>query len=117
MAEGQPNSRLETFCDGVFAIALTLLIIEVRLPATERITSTAAFWRALAHIAPSVLAFLLSFTVILIAWVNHHAAMRLINKSSSRPSRDTSGPRTTTRLYSARRTSIGFTDAARRAGM
>jgi len=82
MAEINPNSRLETFCDGVFAIALTLLIIDIKIPSTEKINTTADFWLALKHITPSILVFVLSFIIILITWVNHHAALRLVNKSS-----------------------------------
>ena len=82
MAETNPNSRLEAFCDGVFAIALTLLIIDIKIPSTAEITNTADFWLALKHIAPSVLAFVLSFVIILITWVNHHAAFKLAHKSS-----------------------------------
>jgi uncharacterized membrane protein len=83
MAETNPNSRLEAFCDGVIAIALTLLILDIKLPSAESITNTADFWLALKHIAPSIFAFILSFTIILITWVNHHAALKLVNKSSS----------------------------------
>jgi len=83
MAETNHNSRLEAFCDGVFAIALTLLIIDVAIPSTVKISSTTEFWLALKNISPSILAFLLSFTVIFITWVNHHACLRLANKSSS----------------------------------
>ncbi len=81
MAEN-PNSRLEAFCDGVFAIALTLLIIDIKIPSTAEINTTADFWLALKHIVPPVLIFVLSFVVILISWVNHHAAFKLANKSS-----------------------------------
>jgi len=82
MAEANPNSRLEAFCDGVFAIALTLLIIDIKIPSTEIINNTSDFWLALKHIAPSIFAFLLSFAIILITWVNHHNSLKLINKSS-----------------------------------
>ena len=82
MEEKNVNGRLEAFCDGVFAIALTLLIIDIKLPSTENITTTAEFWLALKHLTPSIFAFLLSFIVILITWVNHHAALKLIHKSS-----------------------------------
>lgn len=82
MAEPNPNSRLEAFCDGVFAIALTLLIIDIRIPSTKEINSNAEFWLALKHLAPSIFAFVLSFTIILITWVNHHASLKLINNSS-----------------------------------
>ena len=83
MSDTNPNSRLEAFCDGVFAIALTLLIIDIKIPATAEINSTADFWIALGKIAPSVSAFILSFVVIFITWVNHHAALKLGNKSSA----------------------------------
>ena len=76
------NSRLETFCDGVFAIALTLLIIDLRIPVTTAIDTSADLWRALGHLLPSVFAFVLSFGIIFIGWVNHHEAMKLIDKSS-----------------------------------
>jgi len=83
MAESNPNSRLEAFCDGVFAIALTLLIIDIKIPSTEKINNTAEFWLALKHIAPSIFAFVLSFTIILITWVNHHNAVKLVHKTSN----------------------------------
>src|SRR5258708_28579722 len=82
MAEANANSRLEAFSDGVFAIAITLLIIDVKLP-TESFASTAELWRALRHLTPIVFAFVLSFGVILITWVNHHATLELVNRSSA----------------------------------
>ena len=77
------NARLEAFCDGVFAIALTLLIIDVKIHSPESITSVADFWAALRHLGPIGFAFLLSFAIILISWVNHHAIMKLVNHSSA----------------------------------
>ena len=81
MTELNVNSRLEAFCDGVFAIALTLLIIEIKMPTVE-INSANDFWLALKHLLPSILAFLLSFMIIFISWVNHHGMLKLVNKSS-----------------------------------
>ncbi len=83
MAESNPNYRLETFSDGVFAIALTLLIIDIKIPATPEINNNADFWLALRHIAPSLLSFVLSFAIILITWVNHHNAFKLIKSSTT----------------------------------
>jgi uncharacterized membrane protein len=79
----QLNSRLETFCDGVFAIALTLLVIDIKVPASHAIGTTRELWLALRHLVPSVLVFVLSFVIVLITWVNHHAAFRLVNRSSA----------------------------------
>ena len=82
MAETNVNSRLEAFCDGVFAIALTLLIIDIKIPPSATIITTSDLWLALEHILPSIFVFLLSFAIILITWVNHHNGLKLINKSS-----------------------------------
>jgi uncharacterized membrane protein len=82
MSASNPNLRLETFCDGVFAIALTLLIIDIKLPATAEITSTTGFWHAIREILPSVAAFIMSFAIIFITWVNHHNALKLAIRSS-----------------------------------
>ena len=84
MADPHPNTRLETFCDGVFAIALTLLIIDIKVPASERISNTRELWLALGHLAPSIFAFVLSFAIILVTWVNHHRFFRSVNQSSGR---------------------------------
>ena len=83
MSETNPNIRLETFCDGVFAIALTLLIIDIKIPESVTINSTDEFWKALLHILPSIFAFLLSFCIILIAWHNHHNTLKLVNRSTA----------------------------------
>ena len=69
-------------CDGVFAIAITLLIIEVGLPATAEISTTADFWNALLQVTPQIYAFVLSFVVIFISWANHHNFFKLVGKSS-----------------------------------
>ena len=82
MTGSNPNARLEAFCDAVFAIAMTLLVIDVRLPSTETIASTGELWRARRGLAPTIFAFVFSFGIILITWVNHQAAMKLVNKSS-----------------------------------
>lgn len=83
MTESQTNSRLETFCDGVFAIALTLLIIDVKIPAMGAINNNHDLWQVLRNIAPSIYSFVLSFIIIFITWVNHHNGAKLVNRSSA----------------------------------
>jgi uncharacterized membrane protein len=66
------TARVEAFSDGVFAIAITLLILDVHVP-----SSTAGhLGAALARQWPTYVAFLMSFSFIGIMWVNHH---RLFN--------------------------------------
>jgi uncharacterized membrane protein len=82
MSEKSPNARLEAFCDGVFAIALTLLIIDIKAPSSAAIARSAALWHALAGSLPSIFAFLLSFAIIFITWMNHHSIFKSLNRSS-----------------------------------
>lgn len=75
MTEG--TTRVEAFSDGVFAIAITLLVIEIPVPHHEA-EGAGALWAALVAAWPSYLAFVFSFFVILVMWVNHHELMRLV---------------------------------------
>jgi uncharacterized membrane protein len=66
------TARLETFSDGVFAIAATLLILDVKLPQGGSVT------HGLLDIWPSYLAYALAFVTIGIMWINHHTVFRQI---------------------------------------
>lgn len=79
------NERLEMFCDGVFAIAITLLVIEIKVPSIDAIHSSAALREHLGADWPSWFAFLLSFLSLFIAWINHNRLMKMLDtkKTSS----------------------------------
>jgi uncharacterized membrane protein len=68
------TDRLETFSDGVFAIAITLLVLELDVPSDTH----GDLWHALLEQWPSYLAYLVSFAVIGIIWVNHHGILALV---------------------------------------
>lgn len=65
-----PLSRLEAFSDGVFAIAITLLILTVTVP------KHGPLGHSLLRLWPSYIAYAVSFTTIGIIWVNHHTIFR-----------------------------------------
>ena len=67
------SSRLETFSDGVFAIAATLLILDVRAGPGER-------GAQLLHSWPSYVAYAVSFLTIGIIWINHHTVFTQIRR-------------------------------------
>ena len=71
------TARIEAFSDGVFAIAITLLILELKVPPVEQYGAR-GLGRELVRIWPSYLAFFMSFSVILVMWVNHHRIFTLI---------------------------------------
>jgi uncharacterized membrane protein len=76
VAERGDTGRLEAFSDGVFAIAITLLILEVRVDQSpEESLAT-----ALHHALPEIGAYVASFLQIGIMWANHHALFRLIDR-------------------------------------
>jgi uncharacterized membrane protein len=68
------RSRLEAFSDGVFAVAITLLALDLTVPGGLHLS------RQLQDKGPAFLAFTLSFFMIGIIWVNHHALVRSITK-------------------------------------
>jgi uncharacterized membrane protein len=72
------TARVEAFSDGVFAIAITLLILEIKVPHEE---AGEALRSQLWHLWPSYLAFLTSFMTIGVMWLNHHRLFTLIVKS------------------------------------
>jgi uncharacterized membrane protein len=74
------TGRLEAFSDGVFAIAITLLIIEIKVPHLPPEAVNREVWGALWGLWPSFLALVMSFVSILIMWVNHHGLFGLVQR-------------------------------------
>jgi len=77
--EEKETGRVEAFSDGVFAIAITLLILDVHVP--HDLPETTTLGEALLKQWPSYLAFLTSFALIGIMWINHHKLFTLIKRS------------------------------------
>ena len=71
------TARIEAFSDGVFAIAITLLILEIKVPRQDQGSLAVALLRQW----PSYLAFLMSFTYIGVMWINHHRMFTHIKRS------------------------------------
>ena len=72
---GRSVERLGALSDGVFAIAMTLLILDLRVPAADAIHSEAGLRHALAGLAPNFLTYLLSFMTLGIFWVGQHTQL------------------------------------------
>jgi uncharacterized membrane protein len=73
-----PLERVMFFSDAVFAIAITLLIIEIKVPHVRGMASADA-WAAVGNLWPSFIAYVLSFLVIGRFWMAHHSALGVMD--------------------------------------
>ena len=80
MHQDSETERIEAFSDGVFGIAMTLLVIEIKVPARELVAAH-GLAHALIGLWPSYLAFVTSFATILAIWVHHHWLFSLITRN------------------------------------
>jgi len=72
------TGRTEAFSDGVLAIAITLLVLDLRVPVSDALHESLA--RTLAHDWPAYAAYVTSFLIIGIIWVNHHGVFELVGR-------------------------------------
>lgn len=71
------TNRIEAFSDGVIAVIITIMVLEMKVPRDTTITS-------LRSLAPQLLAYLLSFLVVAIMWVNHHHLLHAARRADAR---------------------------------
>ena len=76
------TNRIEAFSDGVFAIVITLLVLELRVPQIKDELSSWELRQAIVHLGPKFLGFAISFFIIAIFWVNHHQLFHSIKRST-----------------------------------
>ncbi len=78
--EEKETGRIEAFSDGVFAIAITLLVLELKVPHLSPKAPGRELAAALIAQWPSYLALVTSFFAILIMWANHHAMFNMVRR-------------------------------------
>ena len=76
-ASEKETGRIEAFSDGVYAIAITLLVLEIKVPGGAGLD----LWKVLLAQWPSYFAFATSFATIGIMWINHHRMFNLIGRA------------------------------------
>ncbi len=69
--------RLRTFSDGVFAIIMTILVLELRPPRSPTFTAFLSLW-------PTALSYAVSYLFLAIVWVNHHHVLRYATTATPR---------------------------------
>ncbi|HEY3768292.1 MAG TPA: TMEM175 family protein [Candidatus Angelobacter sp.] len=79
---GQSVERLAALSDGIFAVAMTLLVLDLRAPAIETIHSERDLWHGLAAIAPRLLMYLMSFLTLGIFWIGQQTQLNYLERSA-----------------------------------
>jgi len=80
MGKHWDTGRTEAFSDGVFAIAITLLVLDIRVPVSE----FRDLWSGIAHAWPAYLGYVTSFLTIGGIWLAHHTAFRRLRFANAR---------------------------------
>ena len=75
------TARLEAFSDGAFAIALTLLILEIKIPKHEDLIQAGGLYNYILSLWPSYISYFLSGIFIGIYWANHHWLFGFVKKT------------------------------------
>ncbi len=78
---GQSVERLAALSDGVFAVAMTLLVLDLRAPAIEAVHSERDLWHALAALTPRLLMYVMSFLTLGIFWVGQQTQLNNLARS------------------------------------
>jgi uncharacterized membrane protein len=78
-----PLHRIEALTDGIFAVAMTLLVIELKLPEHGSVESAEALVGALVALMPKAISWLLSFFVLSLFWVGHHRVFAFVRRADS----------------------------------
>lgn len=72
-----PLNRIEAFSDGVFAIIVTLLVLELKVPPLDNLTSADELARRLIDLLPKFVSWLISFIIVCKFWLNQHHILGL----------------------------------------
>ncbi len=78
---GQSVERLAALSDDIFAVAMTLLVLDLRAPATEAVHNEHDLWRALVVLSPRLIMYMLSFMTLGIFWVGQQTQLNYLARS------------------------------------
>jgi uncharacterized membrane protein len=78
---GQSAARLASLSDGVFAVAMTLLVLDLKAPAISAIHSDQDLWQSLVALAPKLVMFVMSFMTLGIFWMGQQTQLNHLQRS------------------------------------
>jgi len=79
--EGFGKQRIEALADGIFSVAMTLLVLEIKLPQSEIYATDAALWQRLASLEGNVTIYVISFLVLGMFWISHHYQFHFVERT------------------------------------
>jgi uncharacterized membrane protein len=79
---GQSVERLAALSDGIFAFAMTLLVLDLRVPAAELIRTDQDLWRGLVALSPQIIMYLMSFLTLGIFWIGQQTQLNHLDRSA-----------------------------------
>jgi uncharacterized membrane protein len=79
---GRSVERLAALSDGIFAVAMTLLVLDLRVPAADAIHSERDLWRALLTLSPQLIMYMMSFLTLGIFWVGQQTQLNHLSRSA-----------------------------------
>jgi len=74
---GMAKNRLEAFSEGVIAVVITIMVLELHPPHEQNLSALKQLW-------PTFLSYALSFLIVAIDWVNHHHLFQLLERVDTR---------------------------------
>ncbi len=79
--EGFGKSRIEALADGIFAVAMTLLVLEIKLPPTEFYATEGELFQRLLSLESNLTIYVISFLVLGMFWVSHHYQFHFVQRT------------------------------------
>jgi uncharacterized membrane protein len=78
---GMSKNRIEALSDGIFAVAMTLLVLDIKMPETITYASNGDLWRRLVSLEHAIATYAISFIMLSVFWVAHHFHFHFIERT------------------------------------
>jgi TMEM175 potassium channel family protein len=78
---GLSKQRIEALADGIFAVAMTLLVLDIKMPDTVTYATDADLWQRLLGLEHAVASYAISFVILSVYWVSHHFLFHFIART------------------------------------
>ncbi len=81
---GMTKHRIDSLVDGIFAVAMTLLVIELKIPESAHVQNNTGLLNAFGHLVPKFISWVISFFVLTLFWFGHHRSFHYVKHVDAR---------------------------------